>query len=320
MNIQKEEYYVTSYKEMIELAKKLREKDKDKPYTIHIDGQQEEIGNFKFPYSDFHIINHGNRLISRRYAKEKDENGNELTTWKTAALKITGDNNTFENLIIENRAGHPETKGQEVALGVYGDHNTFISCEFSSTQDTLFVGPLPDDLSTRYLDFLPEDERYHEGNTMNYFSHCIIKGTVDFIFGAGQAIFDTCRLITVYDKRGETYVVAGSQSLKDNFGYLFEECSFEKGNDVNENSTYLARPWRDYAKNVFHNCRYDDHIRKEGFSDWSDVNRTRTARYYEYPYQEGRVSWIKTGKEDTIPKRYLDAVRELRERLRKKMN
>ncbi len=311
-----EEYHVKSHKELIQKAESLRKEEKDKPYTIYIENQEEEQGNLIFPYSHFYIISKGKSLISYLYANQKDKNGNDLTTWKTPALKITGNNNIFENLIIENRSGNPETKGQEVALGIYGDNNLFLNCTFKSTQDTLFVGPLPDDLSTRYIDFLSEEERYHEGNTTNYFHNCQIEGTVDFIFGAGKAVFDRCELKTVYDKRKETYVVAGAHSLKDDFGFLFYECKFQKGKDVEDNSTYLARPWRDYSKNVFVNCTYDSHIKKEGFSDWSNVNRTRTARFLEYPYHKERVDWIKTNKYSILDQKYEKAIECLKKAIK----
>lgn len=309
------ELHVDSYANLIALCASIRKEDKITPYTIYIDKEGIERGNLKFPFSNFHVIARGKRLVSSLYAKMKDDKGEELTTWKTAALKVTGSHNIFENLFIENDAGSPETKGQEVALGVYGDDNIFSDCTLVSTQDTLFVGPLPDDLCTRYIDFLPQDERYFDGNASNYFSHCAIKGSVDFIFGAGRAVFDNCNLVTIADKRGESYVVAPSHSLKDDFGYLFYQCRFSCEKGVEEKTIFLARPWRDYGKAVFAYCNYGSHISSLGFHDWSDVDRKRTARFEEYPFKEGRVDWIHNKTEDVLPSRYTDAVLALRKSL-----
>jgi pectinesterase len=165
------------------------------------------------------------------------------------------------------------------------------------------------------MDFLPEDERYFDGNTTNYFSECEIHGSVDFIFGAGKAIFDNCTLITVKDKRGQSYVVAPAHSLKDDFGYLFYQCQFKKEFGVSEESIYLARPWRDYGKVVFAYCQYEEHISSLGFHDWSDVNRIRTARFEEYPRREGRVSWTHNKEGSLLPEKYTIAVQELRSSL-----
>lgn len=316
-----ESYTINSYKELIPLCKKLREKDKDTPYTIYIKSNENEILNLKFEFSYFHIVFLGKgTLDSNLYANKLDENNQELTTWKTAALKISGSHNILENLTIRNISGDSHIKGQEVALGVYGDDNLFINCRFVSQQDTLFVGPLPDDLCTRYIDFLPQDERYFEGNAFNYFEACTIEGTIDFIFGAGKAVFDNCILKTIHDERKETYVVAPSHSLKDDYGYLFYECKFLIGDEVEEQSTYLARPWRDYGKAVFAYCFYDKHINKEGFHDWSNINRIRTARFEEHPLQEGRVEWTYNKKEESLDKKYIDSVMELRKSIGNKQH
>ena len=310
-----QEFTVSTYEELLTLCQGLRGEHPTTPYTIYIKGSTKEINNIKFTFDYFRIISVDHELDSTLYAKMIDDQGNELTTWKTAALKITGSHNIFVNLHVANIAKQPEVKGQEVAVGVYGDDNLFINCHFVSTQDTLFVGPLPDDLCTRYIDFLPQDERYFDGNTTNCFSHCCIEGTVDFIFGAGRAIFDNCKLITLNDKRGETYVVAPSHSLKDTFGYLFYQCEFIKEEGVKDNSIYLARPWRDYGKAVFAYCRYDSHISSLGFSDWSDVNRTRTARFEEYPRQKDRIYWTYNKEGSELPEFYTKAVLELRNSL-----
>ncbi len=311
INKTKYDYKVTSYQELINLCSQIRNRYKKKKFTILIDDDKEEIGNYKFPFSNFHIINKNHILSSNLYAKMKDENGDELTTWKTAALKITGSNNIFENLIVKNIAGDSEIKGQEVALAVYGSNNLFNRVYLESMQDTLFVGPLPDDLSTRYIDFLDEDERYYEGNSINYFNNSEIKGSIDFIFGAGKAIFNKCNLVTVKDKRRESYVVAPSHSLKDDFGYFFNECHFKHDKNVDENSTFLARPWRDYGKAVFNNCIYSKHINPLLFHDWSDVNRIRTCRFLSFPYKKGSVSWMKNKEKDALPAYYLTELRKL---------
>lgn len=298
------EFEIDSLNELLPLAKSLREEDPLTPYIISVK-KCEVRGHMKFPYSNFYIKGNGSRLVDNLYANSLDEKGEELSTWKTATLKVTGDNNIFEGLTVENDAGDPANKGQEVALAVYGDNNLFYRCALISTQDTLFSGPLPDDLSTRYINFIPEDERYREGNCRNYYVYCTIKGTVDFIFGAGQADFYYCDLVTLNDGRKTTCVCAPSHSLKDDFGYFFCHCNFTNEN-VDDNSIYLARPWRDYGKAVFYFCTYGPHIKKEGFSEWNNEQRWRTARFEEYPLEDGRVFWTKNGKNDLPPSAYIE--------------
>jgi pectinesterase len=300
--------------EAVELAKALRKKSPKKRHIIEI-AQSSVIGEVPFPFSNFYLKGDHSWITSTSYAKQLDEQGKEKTTWKTAALKVTGSHNIFEGIHVENSARHPEIKGQEVALGVYGDDNLFIGCHLVSTQDTLFAGPLPDDLMTRYLGFIPEEERYFEGLARNYFANCVIEGTFDFIFGAGQAVFYKDTIISTEDCRGATYIVAPSHSLKDDFGYLFYKCSFE-GDNVPEQSAYLARPWRDYGKAVFDQCQYGPHVKTEGFGDWCEEGRDKTARFLEYPLPEGRVPWVKNKKGEAIDSKYKKAAKAVKHAIR----
>ena len=302
---------VDNAKGLLEAASELRKKS-NAPYILNIHNKENEKLHFVFPFDNFYLRFEDGFIEDDLYAKQLDEEGKELTTWKTATIKVTGSHNIFENLHVRNTSFDPIHKGQEVALAVYGDDNLFIKGEMDSTQDTLFTGPLPDDLSTRYMDFLPEAERYHEGNERNYYVDMMIKGTVDFIFGAGQAIFYQDKLVSLKDGRKESYVAAPAHSLKDDFGFLFHSCSFEK-EGAEAGSVYLGRPWRDYGKAVYAFCTYQDHIAKAGFHDWSDVNRTRTARFEEYPLRPARVSWARNKFFDNLPVRYINAVNELRE-------
>lgn len=305
-------YHVSSMEELMSLCAKLRSESEER-YHIYVDLEKDELIKLKFPYSNFYLTFNGKKLYNSIYAKMLDEKGEELTTWKTATLTITGSHNIFENLIVTNESKEPEIKGQEVALSIYGDDNLFLKNEYWSTQDTLFVGPLPDELNTRYLDFIPYDEDYQEGNLRNFFVDTKVAGTVDFIFGAGQAIFYHCDIVTGPDVRVETYVTAPANSLKDDFGYLFYECHLVNGG-AKEGSTFLGRPWRDYGKSVFAYCEYDNHINKVGFHDWSNINRTRTCRFEEYPLLEGR-ELVRNKLGSTLPERYVKAVEELKHSL-----
>jgi Pectin methylesterase len=216
-----QQFIVNDVAELLTLCSRLREGDPLSPYRIIVKSSlNEEI--IKFPFSNFLIeAAEGPVVITGSlYAKMKDEKGEELTTWKTATMKVTGSHNVFIGLEIRNEAGDPGSKGQEVALGIYGDDNLFLNCRFSSTQDTLFVGPLSRDLQERYKGFLPDDERECPHELTNYFSSCRIEGSVDFIFGAGNAFFDRCEIVSVDDGRKEGYVAAPSTEQENPGGFF----------------------------------------------------------------------------------------------------
>lgn len=233
-------------------------------------------------------------LVYGDYAKMTDELGREITTFNTQTLTICADGVSLKNLTVANDAEQPEVKGQEVALYVTADRFTATGCTFTSTQDTLFCAPLPDDLVLRYDGFLKDSLRYREGQCRHFFKNCVISGTVDFIFGCGTALFQDCKIVSRYDVRNVGYVAAPAHSLKQSLGFVFYRCDFTSEASVDDNSVYLARPWRDFGLCHFVECAYGRHIAADGFDKWNDTNRDKTARFYEYPELSSRVAWRRT--------------------------
>lgn len=232
------------------------------------------------------------RIIWDDYAKKPDETGTEYNTFRTWTLAVCADGVAMEDLTVTNDALRPEVKGQEVALTVYGDRFAMRRCTLSSTQDTLFLGPLPPDLIERYRDFLPDYLR-RDRPCRQTFSDCLIEGTVDFIFGCGEAVFQNCEIRSLADARGCGYAAAPAHSLAQTTGFRFQNCRFTAEPDVDPGSVYLARPWRDYGLCEFLDCSYGPHISPLGFDKWNDTQRDKTARFLESPPVPGRVCWVK---------------------------
>ena len=232
------------------------------------------------------------RIIWDDYANKIHADGKEYNTFRTWTLAVCADHVTMEDLSVVNDALHPETKGQEVALTVYADDFHMRNCRLTSTQDTLFLGPLPYDLIERYDGFLPDHLR-RDMRCRQYFDNCLIEGTVDFIFGCGEALFDNCEIRSLYDVREVGYAAAPAHALEQTEGFTFRNCRFTAEPSVDDGIIFLARPWRDYGLSRFENCSYGSHISPLGFDKWNDTSRDRTARFYETPAVPGRVSWVK---------------------------
>lgn len=225
------------------------------------------------------------------YARKADEDGFQLITFRTYTLAVTADGVTIRNLAVVNDALTPETKGQEVALSVVAGNFRMENCRLSSTQDTLFAGPLPDDLIERYTGFLADSLR-RGGEMKQIFQGCLIEGTIDFIFGCGSALFDGCELRSLVDARGGGYVAAPAHGENQTEGFLFRDCRFTCQEGVAPGSIYLARPWRDAGLCSFENCVYGNHISPLGFDKWQGTQREKTARFFETPEVAGRVAWV----------------------------
>ncbi|MDE7086882.1 MAG: hypothetical protein K2O67_01690, partial [Clostridia bacterium] len=222
------------------------------------------------------------------YAKKPHPDGREYNTFRTFTVCVTGERVVIENLTVANSNTEPEKVGQCVALSVNAKVFHAKNVILKSTQDTLFTAPFPDDLVIRYSGltedttyydgFIPRKQLYMEGNSFHWYENCKICGTVDFIFGGAQALFENCEIVSLAEKRGTGYVAAPSHCLRQNLGYLFYNCSFVNGGAADK-SVYLARPWRDFGKCDFINCTLDNHISPLLFDKWNDTYRDKTARF-----------------------------------------
>lgn len=230
-------------------------------------------------------------LVWDDYALKLDEQGREYNTFRTWTLAVCADHVCMEDLAVVNDALHPEVKGQEVALSVIGDDFSMRNCLLRSTQDTLFSGPLPPDLIIRYQGFHP-DELLKGGHMHQRFTNCRIEGTVDFIFGCGDTLFENCEIRSVNDTRNIGFAAAPAHTLEQQEGFIFRNCDFTCEEGVEEGSIYLARPWRNHGLCVFENCTYGPHISPLGFDKWNDTDRDQTARFRETPPVPGRVPWV----------------------------
>lgn len=232
-------------------------------------------------------------IVYGDYAKKPDELGREYNTFRTYTAAVLAPHVRFRDITVENDAKAPEEKGQEVALTVYADDFYAENCRLISTQDTLFCGPLPPDLIERYDGFL-KDELRQPIFTRQIYKNCLIAGTVDFIFGCADALFEECELRSLYEVRGHGYVAAPAHAEAQNIGFVFCGCRFTGEEKTADGSVFLARPWRDHGKASFIYCVYGPHIAAVGFDKWNDTERDKTARFSEYgSVPEGRVPWSK---------------------------
>lgn len=230
------------------------------------------------------------RIVFDDYARKRDEQGFEYITFRSYTMAVCADGVRMQDLSIINDAGQPEHKGQQVALSVCASDFSMTDCTLTSTQDTLFLGPLPPDLIERYDGFLlPELRR--GGDMIQHFLNCTIEGTVDFIFGCGNALFESCTIRSLQDRRNIGYVAAPAHSLDQKTGFVFRNCAITCQQGVTPGSIFLARPWRDFGLVRFEHCSYGDHIAAAGFDKWNGTRRDQTARFFETPAVPGRVCW-----------------------------
>ncbi|MEN9907539.1 MAG: hypothetical protein RLZZ540_680 [Bacteroidota bacterium] len=174
------------------------------------------------------------------------------STFLTPTLLVEGNDFKASNLTIQNTAG---PVGQAIALSIVADRAVVFNCIISGNQDTLYTS----------------GEGFKQ-----YFKDCFIEGTVDFIFGSATAVFDNC---TIHSK-SNAYVTAASTPESSKYGFVFMNCKLTAAEKVTE--VYFGRPWRINAKTVYLNCEMGNHIKKEGWNNWSKADAEKASFYGEY--------------------------------------
>ncbi|MFV0566483.1 MAG: pectinesterase family protein [Flavobacteriaceae bacterium] len=207
-------------------------------------------------------------LTYNDFAQKRNIYGEEIGTTGSTSFFVFADNFKGKNITFENSSG---PVGQAVAVRVDGDKVSFYNCRFIGYQDTLYL---------------------HGKNSRQYYKDCYIEGTVDFIFGWSTGFFENCEIYC----KSKGYITAASTDESTQYGLVFKNCKIT-GN-AEENSFYLGRPWRDYAKTVFIDCVMDKHIKPEGWHNWNKAHAENTTFYAEFNSSgEGaskqRVKWTK---------------------------
>lgn len=156
-----------------------------------------------------------------------------------ASTVIRGKDFVAENLTFENSAG--KTAGPALAIYVRGDRAVFNKCRFLGWQDTL---------------------RSESGR--HYFYDSYIEGSVDFIYGKGQAYFENS---TLFAKSGGYLTAQGRESDAEANGYVFKDSTIT--GDAPDGSVYLGRPWQAYSRAVFIDTRISSVINPAGWRAWS---------------------------------------------------
>ncbi|MBN1306914.1 MAG: hypothetical protein JXA18_03290 [Chitinispirillaceae bacterium] len=172
-----------------------------------------------------------------------------MNTFTSHSMRVDADFFEAVNLTISNTS----TSAQAVALHANGDCQVFLHCRIKGWQDTYF----------------------NNIRTRNYFKDCVMEGAVDYLFGFGIVLFDSCLINTI---RTDGYMSAAATSQNYKFGFVFMNCKISNPSTVT--SFYLGRPWFAYARTVLLNCWESSAVNKAGWKAWN--GREETCFYREY--------------------------------------
>ncbi|MFE7842806.1 pectinesterase family protein [Streptomyces sp. NPDC057474] len=191
--------------------------------------------------------------------------GSAVATFRPANL-------TVKNLTIQNTfdpAAHPEInqyETQAVAVAAMGDRQVYRNVRIISRQDTLLAKGTTPTTQAR-----------------QYFVDCLIRGTVDFIFGNATTVIDRST-IHMLEWPGGT-VLAPNTDYRKKYGILITDSSINSTAPIR--SMYLGRPWHNvpeaHPQAVVRNTLVASSVKE--LQPWTDMTPDypwSRARFREY--------------------------------------
>ena len=145
--------------------------------------------------------------------------------------------------------------GQALAVNLSADRAIFSNVRLLGDQDTFYLA----------------------NSARTYLVDSYVEGTVDFIFGGGIAVFDTC---SIYEKRTTGGpITAASTPSTSTYGILFYRSTVT---GAASNVTSLGRPWRPDAQVLYRESTLSATIATA--QPWTDMstNTWQAARFFEY--------------------------------------
>ncbi|XVF72764.1 hypothetical protein PTKIN_Ptkin12aG0146600 [Pterospermum kingtungense] len=238
-------------------------------------------GNFRekvtIPYNKpcIFLEGAGSKLTSIEWGDHMDTS--ESATFTSSPDNIVAKGITFKN--DYNIPSGPDGKNKvrpALAARIYGDKSAFYDCGFIGLQDTLW------DVEGRH-----------------YFKDCYIEGAIDFIFGRGQTIYETCQInLNVGSYAPEYpcgYITAQARNSSDDPSvFVFKSCVF-KGTG----KAYLGRAYGAYSSVIIHNSVLSVSIIPDGWDAWTYVRHEGNLMYAEANCKgpgadtSKRVPWMK---------------------------
>ncbi|XP_010049610.3 probable pectinesterase 53 isoform X1 [Eucalyptus grandis] len=197
--------------------------------------------------------------------------GQHMGTYGSATFGVNSPFFIAKNITFKNTTPVPKPGAvgkQAVAFRISADTAAFWGCSFLGAQDTLYD---------------------HFGR--HYYKDCYIEGSVDFIFGNGLSLFESCQVHAIALNVG-ALTAQGRSSMLEDTGFSFLKCKV-----TGSGALYLGRAWGPFSRVVFAYTWMDDIIIPKGWYNWGDPGREMTVFYGQYKCIgpgasfAGRVSW-----------------------------
>ncbi len=238
------------------------------------------------------------RILFDAYSGKVSEPGKTWGTRGSGTVIVRAADVQFHNLTIENSFDFVSNDALENDDPQKIRHSQAVALHLDKGSDRVLA---------REVQLLGYQDTLFVDAGRAWFDRNKIAGNVDFIFGAGNALFTDSEIITRIrgrDSIPHAYVTAPSTQITDEYGLTFIRCKLTREPGVPDNSTPLGRPWHPttdfpdgrYAdpnaigKAVFIDTEMDAHITRDGWYWMGGTTRDggkepfmpEDARFFEY--------------------------------------
>ena len=213
-----------------------------------------------------------------------------------ATVHVLGDDFRAENITFQNdfnRTHEQVSAGSQAqALNLEGDRNILSNVRILGNQDTLYIGARgcgqagsrrpPAVAGVGASAAAAALAPCTPSPTRSYFTHCVVAGNVDFIYGDGNAVFNDCEIHNTEHAAGGYVTAQGKYIFGQQSAFVFDHCRLT--GEPGLAHVYLGRPWRPYASVVYLNCVMGAHIDPTGWREWhpGETHNLDTVFYAEF--------------------------------------
>lgn len=201
---------------------------------------------------------------------------------ESATFIVNANNVVVFGISFRNNAKVGEVANSAVAAMVAGDKVAFYHCAFYSSHQTLF-----------------------DSIGRHYYESCYIQGSIDFIFGNGQSMFQSPEIFVKPDRRTTIQGSITAQGPKegDNGGFVFL-----KGMVYGVGEVYLGRVTESNSRVIFSSTYLSKAITPAGWARDGYTGSTANVLFAEYnctgpgAVASSRVPWSRQLNKDEAAK------------------
>jgi pectinesterase len=264
-----------------------------------------------------HLIGEGRNKTVLTYnsaAGQLDAEGKPLGTPGSATLTIEAPDCVLSDLTLANHFDYIDAIARQKFAPIGPNGAQALALWLAKDADRTLLDQ---------VDLVGHQDTLFADKGTSLFRACRISGSVDFIYGAGRALFEECEIVSRFRpglQRNHGFITAPSTDRRQPFGLVFRACRLIREPEVPPASVVLGRPYRPrkqfadgaygdpdaVGSSVFLSCWMDDHISADGWDEMYYANadggrsplRPEEARFFEYgstgpgAFENRRRRWL----------------------------